>query len=74
VRLNYWKYSLYTLVGSAIWSAALCWIGVQAGQDEELLAGDMHRVTLWLGGAMIVLGAMYYFMVHRHMHRPPPAK
>jgi membrane protein DedA with SNARE-associated domain len=74
VRLNYWKYSLYTLVGSAIWSAALCWIGVQAGQDEKLLAGDMHRVTLWLGGAMIVLGAMYYFMVHRHMHRPPPAK
>jgi membrane protein DedA with SNARE-associated domain len=68
VRMNYWKYSLYTLAGSAIWSAVLCWVGVQAGQDQKLLAGDMRQVTLWLVGAMLALGGLYYLLVHRHMH------
>ena len=68
VRMNYWKYSLYTLAGSAIWSAVLCWVGVKAGQDQKLLAGDMHQITLWLGGAMLALGGLYYLLVHRHMH------
>jgi membrane protein DedA with SNARE-associated domain len=68
VRMNYWRYSIFTLAGSAIWCAVLCWIGVQAGQDEKLLKGDMRHVTLWLGGAMVVLGGVYYFFVHRHMH------
>jgi hypothetical protein len=27
----------------------------------------MHRITIWLGGAMLVLGGLYYFFVHRHM-------
>lgn len=67
VRMNYLQYSLYTLLGSAIWCSVLCWVGVQAGQDAKLLAGDMHRITLWLGGAVLVLGGMYYFLVHRHM-------
>jgi membrane protein DedA with SNARE-associated domain len=68
VRMNYWKYSLYTLVGSAIWSAVLCWVGIKAGQDQKLLAGDMHQITLWLVGAMLALGGLYYLLVHRHMH------
>jgi hypothetical protein len=39
------------------------------GQDEELMKGKLHRITLWLGGAMIVLGAIYYFFVYRHMRK-----
>jgi membrane protein DedA with SNARE-associated domain len=69
VRMNYLQYSLYTLLGSAIWSGVLCWIGVQAGQDQKLLAGDMHRLSLWLGGAVLVLGGLYYLLVHRQMQR-----
>jgi len=67
VRMNYLQYSFYTLLGSGIWCAVLCWVGVQAGQDQKLLAGDMHRITLWLGGAVLVLCTMYYLLVHRHM-------
>jgi len=74
VRMNYLHYSLYTLLGSGIWCSVLCWVGVQAGQDQKLLAGDMHRITLWLGGAVLVLCAMYYFLVHRHMKNVPKAK
>jgi hypothetical protein len=31
------------------------------------MKGEYHRVTLWLAGAMLVLGGLYYFFVHRHM-------
>jgi membrane protein DedA with SNARE-associated domain len=65
VRLNFWTYSLYTLVGSALWCAVLCWLGVKVGAD--ITAGEMHRVTFWLVGFVVLVGAMYYFFVHRHM-------
>lgn len=67
VKLDYIKFSLFTLLGSAVWSAVLCYIGVVAGQDQGLLKGEMHRIGVWLGGAMVVLGSLYYFFVHRHM-------
>ena len=67
VRMNYKTFSLYTLLGSGIWCAVLCYVGIKMGQDEALLRGEMHRVSLWLGGAVVVLGGLYYFFVHRHM-------
>lgn len=67
VRMDYRLFSLFTIIGSAIWSAVLCWVGIKAGQDEQLMKGDLHRITLWLGGAMVVLGTVYYVFVHRHM-------
>jgi len=65
VRLNFWTYSAYTLLGSALWCAVLCWLGVRVGADIN--AGQMHRVTAWLGGFVILVGALYYFCVHRPM-------
>ena len=71
VRMNYKAFSLFTLLGSAIWCAVLCYVGIKMGQDEKLMKGELHRISLWLGGAMLVLGAMYYFFVHRHMKESP---
>jgi membrane protein DedA with SNARE-associated domain len=67
VRMNYWKFSLYTLIGSAIWCAVLCYAGVAAGQDQELVNMNMKRISLWLAGTVLVLGGLYYFLVHRYM-------
>jgi membrane protein DedA with SNARE-associated domain len=74
VRMNYMKFSIYTLLGSAIWCAVLCYVGVKAGQDEQLMRGELHHLTLWVGGAMLVLGGLYYFFVHRHMAKSPKSK
>ena len=71
VRMNYWKFSAFTLLGSAIWSAVLCYVGIKMGQDENLMKGQLHSITLWLGGAMLVLCGLYYFFVHRQMRRKP---
>jgi membrane protein DedA with SNARE-associated domain len=67
VRMNYWSFSIYTLLGSAVWCSVLCYIGIKMGQDEKLMQGSLHRVSMWLGGAMLVIGGLYYFFVHRHM-------
>ncbi len=70
VRMDFRMFSIFTLLGSAIWSGVLCWVGIKMGQDEQLMRGELRRVTLWVAGAMVILGGIYYFFVHRHMKRP----
>jgi len=67
VKMDFKWYSLFTLLGSGIWCSVLVGVGVAAGNDPGLLKGDMHRITLWLFGAVAVLGLLYYFLVHRFM-------
>lgn len=67
VRLPFGLYSLYTLLGSGLWCGVLAWLGIKAGQDEALMKGELHRITLWAVAAFVVLGVVYYFFVHRHM-------
>jgi membrane protein DedA with SNARE-associated domain len=69
VKMDFRLYSLFTLVGSAIWCAVLCYVGVKMGQDEKLMKGELTQISLWLGGGMLVLGGLYYFAVHRQMKR-----
>jgi membrane protein DedA with SNARE-associated domain len=69
VRMDYLRFSLYTLLGSGIWCAVLCWISIKAGQDEQLMRGELNRVTLWIAGTMLALGGLYYFFVHHHMKK-----
>ena len=65
VRLNYLKFSIFTLIGSALWCAVLCWVGLKAHEDEALMKGDLRTLSLWLIGGLAVIGALYYFLVHR---------
>jgi membrane protein DedA with SNARE-associated domain len=65
VRLSYVKFSVFTIIGSALWCTVLCWVGIQAHNDPALMAGEMHRVALWLAGGLAILGVLYYFLVHR---------
>jgi membrane protein DedA with SNARE-associated domain len=71
VRMNYKLFSIFTMLGSGIWCGVLCYVGVKMGQDEKLMRGELHRISLWLGGAMLALGSLYYVFVHRHMRRSP---
>ncbi|HZP12136.1 MAG TPA: DedA family protein [Nevskiaceae bacterium] len=65
VRMNFVRYSIFTLIGSALWCTVLVFVGLQAGKDEALMRGDLHRITLWLAGAVVVLGGLYYAFVQR---------
>ena len=70
VRMNYVKFSIFTIIGSAVWCTVLCWVGRVAGKDTALMNGELHRITLWAVGALAVLGVIYYFFVHRFTREP----
>lgn len=65
VRMDYGTFSLYTIIGSAVWCAVLCGLGVQIGADVS--KGEMHRVTIVLVAFLALVGGLYYAFVHRHM-------
>lgn len=67
VRMDFLRYSAATLAGSAIWCSVLAWLGVTVGRDPALMAGSVHRIALWTGGFLLVVGALYYFFVHRQI-------
>jgi membrane protein DedA with SNARE-associated domain len=69
VRLHYGWYSLATLLGAALWCSVLTWVGIKAGEDQALLHGDLTRLSLWIVGGALLLGALYYFLVHRLARR-----
>ncbi|WP_206362908.1 DedA family protein [Stenotrophobium rhamnosiphilum] len=69
VKMNFLRYSIFTILGSAIWCTVLTVIGVHAGQDEALMRGDLHQITLWIIVGAAILGALYYFLVHRAMKK-----
>jgi len=65
VRMSYWKFSVYTLAGAAVWCSVLAYVSKVAGNDQSLMHGDVREITIWAAGAAVVLGAAYYFLVHR---------
>jgi membrane protein DedA with SNARE-associated domain len=69
VRLPYLRYSIATLLGSSVWSAVLVAVGVVAGQDPALVAGDMRRITPWVVLGVAILTALYVVFVYRPMRR-----
>ena len=68
-RMDYRLFYLFTVLGALIWCSVLCYVGVKAGQDEQLMHGELRHVAIWIGGAALVFGGMYYFFVHRHLKR-----
>src|SRR5579883_1203270 len=58
VQMNYRLFSIYTILGSCAWCGVLCYIGIKMGQDRELMRGEAHRISIWLGCAMLVLGGI----------------
>ena len=71
VRMNYFKFSLFTLVGAGAWCAVLACVGVKAGEDTALMNGELHQILIWIVAALAVLGAIYYFFVHRFIREEP---
>ncbi|HEX3890866.1 MAG TPA: DedA family protein [Verrucomicrobiae bacterium] len=66
-RMDYRLFSIFTVLGAVIWCSVLCYVGVKAGQDEQLMHGELRHVAVWVGGAALVFGGLYYFFVHRQM-------
>ena len=72
VRMDYLRFSMYTLLGAGVWSAVLCWVGVTMGADLRETTNLTHTLSKWLGVGALVIGGLYYGFVHRHMKAATP--
>ena len=63
-KVNFWKFSAYTFVGSVIWSYFLGWIGYKLGENWESLKGYFHKFDYAIV-AIILIGIAYY--IYRHI-------
>jgi len=64
-RLDYRLFSIFTIIGAALWCSVLCWLGVTIG--DQINKGEMHKVELSVAAFCVVAGALYFFFVHRPM-------
>jgi membrane protein DedA with SNARE-associated domain len=63
-RMNILKFSIYTIVGAAIWNSFLIWAGVKWGQKGwDLIMQYAHSIDLFIVAAIILFGA-YFFWKH----------
>ena len=60
VKMDFRLFSLFTLLGSAVWCGVLCYVGIKMGQDEAASAncttfpcGSAARCSCW-GGCTIL--------------------
>jgi membrane protein DedA with SNARE-associated domain len=65
LRLDFRWYSVATLLGSALWTTVLAWLGETLGRHPELIAGSLHRFFALVLGVGAVLALLYYFFVQR---------
>jgi membrane protein DedA with SNARE-associated domain len=64
-RMNFLKYSIFTVIGSTFWCGVLAYISTVAGNDDKLMHGEIREITIWVAGGGLALAAVYYFLVHR---------
>lgn len=63
-KVDLWKFSIYTFVGSVIWSYFLGWVGFKLGENWESLKGYFHRFDVVIG-ILILVGIGLY--IYRHI-------
>jgi membrane protein DedA with SNARE-associated domain len=58
-RMNVMRFSIYTFVGSLLWSALLTYVGVQLGEHWHDLSGIWHQFDAVIGLAIVAAIAFY---------------
>lgn len=60
-QMNVFKFSLFTLAGSLIWSAFLAYLGVLMGENWNILEVYFKKFNYLIIGAFILMGLGYVF-------------
>jgi membrane protein DedA with SNARE-associated domain len=62
-EMNFWKFSIYTFLGSLIWSALLTYVGVYLGSKWDTIGVYFHRFDLVL--AVLLVFAVLFYINHK---------
>lgn len=58
-EMNVWKFSIYTLAGSLIWSAFLTFIGIKLGENWHSISDYFHKFDVFIGVVGVAAVALY---------------
>lgn len=58
-RMNVFKFSGYTLIGSLVWSGVLAFLGYKLGENWHILGIYFHKFDLLILISVIALSALY---------------
>lgn len=68
--MNHWKFTVYTLLGSALWVSTLTWIGYVLGENKALVMQYSHQAVLAaIGGSILLI--VIYVVYHRRKQLKP---
>jgi len=62
-RVNIWRFSLYTFIGSFIWSFFLVWVGRELGENWESIKLYFHDADKVIG-VLIIIGLIWWIWRH----------
>jgi membrane protein DedA with SNARE-associated domain len=62
-EMNFWKFSVYTFLGSLIWSGLLTYVGVYLGSKWDTIGVYFHRFDLVL--AVILVFTVLFYVNHK---------
>jgi len=62
-RMNFWKFNLYTFLGSLPWCLALAYAGVESGAHWDALKVYFHKFDFAIA-ALLLAGAAAYIWSH----------
>ncbi|ACZ12334.1 DedA family protein [Sulfurospirillum deleyianum] len=58
-RMHLGLFSFYTGVGAGIWVSILALLGYYFGENQSLLEENLHTITLWVIGFVILIAGIY---------------
>ncbi len=62
-KMNFWKFSIYTFLGSLIWSAILTYIGVYLGSKWNSIGVYFHKFDILL--AILLIITILFYVNHK---------
>ena len=60
-KMNLKKFYFYTILGSAIWTTILAWLGFLIGENQQLITENLHNIIIVCALACSALIAFYIF-------------
>ena len=72
-RMNVWRFTVLTFLGSFPWSLGLAWGGFLLGENWERISDYLRPVAIPIAVALLLLGGYYFYRRLREVRRSEPA-
>lgn len=63
MRMDFWKFNIYTFLGSLPWCLALAYAGVKLGEHWDGLRGYFHKFDFVIG-IVLAMGVVWFVWTH----------